>query len=269
MATVGLDGFEVIWVAGSMVLLAFPDVDARQHLLSQEVLSTWFGRLEVWEVELVRVPIVEQREVLIEAAVSEHSQELWGIDSAGRDRSGSLIVAGENECVVHNRGGVRSAGDVECASVGIRSREGSDSEQRQVSVPNGDYLSALVGCVGAAVAPVIGVAQGGARKVKFVNSLVEALGSPVQQRVIVATHCKRDRGRPAKGGGVVDVGMEVVNESLTDSDIQARQRYLQLEAEATIKLGNLIGVCTTSCEQDIIQDLTVGTDNMHQCATEK
>ncbi|KAK9026766.1 hypothetical protein V6N11_039600 [Hibiscus sabdariffa] len=48
MATAGLDGFEIMWVAGSMVLLAFPDVNLRQRLLSQDVLSTWFGHLEDW-----------------------------------------------------------------------------------------------------------------------------------------------------------------------------------------------------------------------------
>ncbi|KAK9030746.1 hypothetical protein V6N11_032159 [Hibiscus sabdariffa] len=48
MVAVGLDGFEIMWVAGSMVLLAFPDANSRQRLLSQDVLSTWFGRLEEW-----------------------------------------------------------------------------------------------------------------------------------------------------------------------------------------------------------------------------
>ncbi|KAK9046484.1 hypothetical protein V6N11_052371 [Hibiscus sabdariffa] len=48
MAAAGLYGFEIMWVAGSMVLLAFPDANSRQRLLSQDVLSTWFGRLEEW-----------------------------------------------------------------------------------------------------------------------------------------------------------------------------------------------------------------------------
>ncbi|KAK8988242.1 hypothetical protein V6N11_065838 [Hibiscus sabdariffa] len=38
MVVVGLDGFEIMCVAGSMVLLAFPDANLRQRLLSQDVL---------------------------------------------------------------------------------------------------------------------------------------------------------------------------------------------------------------------------------------
>ncbi|KAK8507678.1 hypothetical protein V6N12_067011 [Hibiscus sabdariffa] len=64
IATAGLDGFEVMWVVGSMVLLAFLDADSRQCLLSQE------------EAELVRVPAVEHREVLAKEAMSEQSQEV-------------------------------------------------------------------------------------------------------------------------------------------------------------------------------------------------
>ncbi|KAK9029902.1 hypothetical protein V6N11_031344 [Hibiscus sabdariffa] len=48
IAATGLDGFKIMWVTGSMVLLAFPDVGSRERLLSEEVLSTWFGHVEEW-----------------------------------------------------------------------------------------------------------------------------------------------------------------------------------------------------------------------------
>ncbi|KAK9042118.1 hypothetical protein V6N11_017197 [Hibiscus sabdariffa] len=56
MAAAGLDGFEIMWVVGSMVLLAFPDANARQRLLSQDVISKWFGRLEEWSVSAEYTP---------------------------------------------------------------------------------------------------------------------------------------------------------------------------------------------------------------------
>ncbi|KAL4383082.1 hypothetical protein GQ457_15G019720 [Hibiscus cannabinus] len=49
MATSGLQGFELVWVAGSMVLLSFSSVKLQDGLrASTEVWSTWFGRLEAW-----------------------------------------------------------------------------------------------------------------------------------------------------------------------------------------------------------------------------
>ncbi|KAK8519579.1 hypothetical protein V6N12_025612 [Hibiscus sabdariffa] len=49
MVDAGLDGFELMWVAGSMVLLAFLVVDARGGFLSSPaVWSDWFERLEEW-----------------------------------------------------------------------------------------------------------------------------------------------------------------------------------------------------------------------------
>ncbi|KAK8600558.1 hypothetical protein V6N12_050411 [Hibiscus sabdariffa] len=164
-----------------------------------------------------------------------------------------MVVASANVRVVCGHGGVRSEGDVDCAATRIRSREGLDSVQPQVSIAEWDSLAvqvlghscatgaksgsatrefgsiypetAVVGFVGAVVASVIGVAQGGAWKEKSMNSLVEALGSPAQQHVIVVARSRRGRGQPSKGSGMVESGVEVANNSLTDSNIQARQRF--------------------------------------------
>ncbi|KAK8508927.1 hypothetical protein V6N11_035528 [Hibiscus sabdariffa] len=48
MVVAGFDGFKIMWVVGSMVLLAFLDASSRQRVMSKEVLSTCFGRLEEW-----------------------------------------------------------------------------------------------------------------------------------------------------------------------------------------------------------------------------
>ncbi|KAK8491333.1 hypothetical protein V6N13_126180 [Hibiscus sabdariffa] len=74
--------------------------------------------------------------------------------------------------------------------------------------------------VGYGVAPVIEVAKGGDRKVKYVIFFVEALGSSAQ-RVIVTARSEHGHGRLAKGGGggVVDTGEKEVNESLTNLNI--------------------------------------------------
>ncbi|KAK8528283.1 hypothetical protein V6N12_074814 [Hibiscus sabdariffa] len=309
MAAAGLDGFEIMWVAGSMVLLAFPDANLRQRLLSQYVLSTWFGRLEEWstsaeyvsrrqvftgqcghggptsferariliettvrgridevvevaslgtmfpivvqEVELVWVSTVEQRGVVDGATLSEQSQEasmaspwknspveqvgddsphwhvnlLWKIESAQKDRGASMVVGGVSDCVVCDRGGICSDGDANFAFTGIHSREGLDIVHPSVSIVKRDSLgvkvigdcesaekygrvvgvngegaplTTVLGHAGAATAPVIGSSHGGARKVKSVNTLVEALGSPAQKRVIATARSRRGHGRPAK-----------------------------------------------------------------------
>ncbi|KAK9033432.1 hypothetical protein V6N11_018465 [Hibiscus sabdariffa] len=230
-----------------MVLLAFLDVNSRQCLLSQDVLSTWFGRLEEWsasaeyasrrawlsisglpihlwsegsfrnivglwgkylrvdaameeltsferarilietsvrgridevvevaslgtmfpivvqEAELARVPTVEQRGVVDGAALTEQSQE----SSMASPRKNSSVEQVVGDC------------------------ESAEKYGRVVGV-NGEGApsTAVLGLVGAAVTPVIGSAHGGARKVKSVNTLVEALGSPAQKRVIDAARTR-------------------------------------------------------------------------------
>ncbi|KAK8985099.1 hypothetical protein V6N11_076790 [Hibiscus sabdariffa] len=161
MSAVGLDGFEVMWVAGSMVLLSFPDVASRRSFLSQAVLSTWFGCLEEWSasveyesrrawISISGLPIhlwsegsfcniaglwgnylpVEQCEVVADAVLRDRSQEvsvvsphshssgerdgvispcwhanqLWGLDSAGKDCAASAELVGAIERVVCDRG---------------------------------------------------------------------------------------------------------------------------------------------------------------------
>ncbi|KAK9045676.1 hypothetical protein V6N11_051585 [Hibiscus sabdariffa] len=338
MVATGLDGFEIMWVAGSMVLLAFPDANSRQRLLSQDVLLTWFGRLEEWsasaeyaswrswlsisgfpihlwsegsfrniaglwgkylwvdaateehtsferarilietfvkgridavvevaslgtmfpivvqEAELVRVPAVEQRGVVVGAALSEQSQEA-SVASPRKNspveqgHRASVVVGCASDRVVCDRGGVYSEGDADFAFTRIRSREGLDIVHPSVPIAERDSLgvkvvgdcesaekygrvvgvngegapsTTILGLVGAAAAPVIGSAHGGARKVKSVNTLVEALGSPAQKRVIAAARSRRGRRRPAKVSRVEEAGGVMENESLTGSDIQAR-----------------------------------------------
>ncbi|KAK8510101.1 hypothetical protein V6N12_007978 [Hibiscus sabdariffa] len=298
MAVAGLDGFEIMWVAGSMVLLAFSDANSRQ-LASQltygrkdhsvTLLGLWGkylrvdaateestsferarilietsvrGRIDevvevaslgtmflivVQEAELVRVPVVEQRGVTDGAALSEQSQEasvasprknflveqvgddssywhanqLWEIESAQKGRGASMVVGGASDHVVCDRGGVCSEGDADFAFTRIQSREGLDIVHPSVSIAEHDYLGVRVvgdcesaekygrvvsvngegapltlglGLAGAATAPVIGSAHRGARTVKSVNTLVEALGSPAQKRVIAAARSRRGRG---------------------------------------------------------------------------
>ncbi|KAL4383709.1 hypothetical protein GQ457_15G014990 [Hibiscus cannabinus] len=179
-----------------------------------------------------------------------------------------MVVVGASNRVVCDHGGVCSEGNANFAFTGIRSREGFDIVHPSVSIDEHDSIgvkvvgdcesaekygrvigvnsegapsTTVLGLAGAAAAPVMGSAHGGARKVKSVNTLVEALGSPAQKRVIAAARSRRGRERPAKVSRVEEAGGVVANESLSNSDIQARQRYLHSEAEATLKLGNLIG----------------------------
>ncbi|KAK8491834.1 hypothetical protein V6N12_041500 [Hibiscus sabdariffa] len=274
MYVVGLDDFEIMWVTGSMVLLSFPDVQSRRSMLSKEVLSTWFGGLEEWsasmEAELVWVPTVEQREVVAGTELGDISHR------SGRDNVVSAELVGGTERVVCDRGGVLSVGFVLDANVGARSWEGMAIEQVSMSVvvwdsnvghiEGGVYefdealvlnfgenrvnspSAAILGTTGASLAPIIGIAQGGARKVKSMKALVEALGSPAQHRFIVVAYNQRGHGRPLKVNYLVEASGDVVNASLTDSNIQARQRNLQSEANATLKFGSLIDVCTKDRE---------------------
>ncbi|KAK9037669.1 hypothetical protein V6N11_022571 [Hibiscus sabdariffa] len=154
-----------------------------------------------------------------------HANQLWEIESARKGRGASMVVGGAFDRVVCDRGGVCSEVDADFAFTGIRSREGLDIVQPSVCVAERDSLgvkvvgdcesaekygclvgvnsegahsTVILGLAGAAVAPVIGSAHGGTRKVKSVNTLVEALGSPVQKRVIDAARSRRGRGQPAK-----------------------------------------------------------------------
>ncbi|KAK8572832.1 hypothetical protein V6N12_028872 [Hibiscus sabdariffa] len=45
---VDLEGMEIVWVVGSMVLLLFPNLESRQTMLGKKVLSTWCSRVEAW-----------------------------------------------------------------------------------------------------------------------------------------------------------------------------------------------------------------------------
>ncbi|KAK8578832.1 hypothetical protein V6N12_069176 [Hibiscus sabdariffa] len=107
----------------------------------------------VQEAKLVRVPAVEQCSFFDGTTLGEHSQEA------------SMTSPWVNSPVEHDRA------VADCDSL---------EESVRVIGVNGESSSSttIVGLVGATVAPVIGTAQGGARKVKSVNTLVEDLGSP-------------------------------------------------------------------------------------------
>ncbi|KAK8979250.1 hypothetical protein V6N11_000402 [Hibiscus sabdariffa] len=150
-----------------------------------------------------------------------HANQLWEIESAQKGRGASMVVGGASDHVVCDRGGVCSEGDADFAFTRIQSREGLDIVHPSVSIAEHDYLGVRVvgdcesaekygrvvsvngegapltlglGLAGAATAPVIGSAHRGARTVKSVNTLVEALGSPAQKRVIAAARSRRGRG---------------------------------------------------------------------------
>ncbi|KAK8992037.1 hypothetical protein V6N11_044929 [Hibiscus sabdariffa] len=241
-AVAGLDGFEIMWVAGSMVLLAFPDANSRQHLLSQDVLSTWFGCLEEWSAEYASrrawlsisgLPIHLWSEGSFRTIVGLWGKYLWFdvameeltsfewacilIETSVRGRIDEVvevaslgtmfpIVVQEVELVrvpaVEQRGVVDGAALTERDSLGVKvvgDCESAEKYGRIVGV-NGEGATStgVLGLAGAAAAPVTRSAHGGARKVKSVNTLVEALGSPTQKRVIAAARSRRGHGRPAK-----------------------------------------------------------------------
>ncbi|KAK9046483.1 hypothetical protein V6N11_052370 [Hibiscus sabdariffa] len=146
-----------------------------------------------------------------------HANQLWVFESARKGRGASVVLGGAPDRVVCDRGGFYSEGDADFAFTGIRSREGLDIVHPSVSIAEHDSLGVKVvgdcelaekygrvvgvngegapstevlGLVRAAAAPIIGSVHGGARKVKSVNTLVEALGSPAEKRVIAAARYK-------------------------------------------------------------------------------
>ncbi|KAK8498946.1 hypothetical protein V6N12_046887 [Hibiscus sabdariffa] len=170
-----------------------------------------------------------------------HANPLWGVDHTGRDCAVSAELVGATERVVCDHGGVCSADAVLDVTAGDRSWEGLEFVHTPVSVVlegslrgcreawsesrrECHFISAvtILGSNGAAVAPVLGSTQGGPRKVKLVNYLVEALGSPTEQCATNAARTRRGRGCPTKVRCPVDASGDVVNVSLTDSYIQAR-----------------------------------------------
>ncbi|KAK8516146.1 hypothetical protein V6N12_013553 [Hibiscus sabdariffa] len=246
MVEAGLEGFELQWVACSMVLLAFPDLEQRgrapgqiDEMVEVRAQDKVFQVL-VQEVELVHLSAVEEWEIdsgsedgdsvqhgnsVVPPASHESRQTnqgrspcwlenaLWDMDRSdmgGVVSDGAIVGAkGQVEGLLGAivtaratgpRGGVCSEGDILDAAVGDRSRESNVIEYHQgadighnsnlgfldlgkadsdLVVRLGDKVSAtkvVVGEAGAILVPVVGTVSGGVRKVKPVNSLVEALG---------------------------------------------------------------------------------------------
>ncbi|KAK8495049.1 hypothetical protein V6N12_033920 [Hibiscus sabdariffa] len=151
------------------------------------------------------------------------------------------------DCIGAGRGGVCSADDAGVAGAGDRSRIVVEAVQTPEFVDDQESLIGLLECgastlnttdllttnvcalssppailgdVGDALVSVLGSVPGGIRKVKSMNCLVEALASPEQRRTVVVARARRGRGRPAKTRVLIEAGSDVVNASLTDSDIQ-------------------------------------------------
>ncbi|KAK8600242.1 hypothetical protein V6N12_050098 [Hibiscus sabdariffa] len=149
--------------------------------------------------------------------------QLWGLNRSGKDRAESASAITGVEWSTSDRGGVRSAGVVLYAIMGARSRECVAVEQApEFTVARDSPLGYILVCDGAKE-KVSGLMLGSVRKVKSVNLLVEALGSLAQWCVVAAARSRTGRGRPTKGISLVEAGGDVVNASLTDSDIQIRQ----------------------------------------------
>ncbi|KAK9043361.1 hypothetical protein V6N11_071706 [Hibiscus sabdariffa] len=163
-------------------------------------------------------PIVGQEAKLVgDDSLYWQANQLWEIESARKGRGASMVVGGASDRVRDSLG-VKVVGDCESA----------EKYGRVVGVNGeGTPSTVVLGLVGAVAAPVIRSAHEGARKVKSINTLVEALGSLAQKCVIAAARSRRGRGRPANVSRVEEASGVVANESLTDSDIQARQHYLQ------------------------------------------
>ncbi|KAK8510411.1 hypothetical protein V6N12_011776 [Hibiscus sabdariffa] len=168
MDAAGLQGFELVWVAASMVLPSFTTADLCDSLLaSKDFWSTCFYAVVFQEAELDRDPTVEnQEEFESEMGISPTSCGTrvlvgqWGHDL-------SLdVVMGHYAARDHPDGG-----------------HGGNLNAANLLVSNGCALSspsAVVGVVGAALVPVLGSVPDGLRKVKSVKFLVEALASPEQ-----------------------------------------------------------------------------------------
>ncbi|KAK8690489.1 hypothetical protein V6N13_074022 [Hibiscus sabdariffa] len=89
------------------------------------------------------------------------------------------------------------------------------------------------------------------RNVRSVNDLVRNTGSEEQKCILAKA---RGKGRRNKAKSIVGDSEVFGNYSLSVSDFQARQAAILKEAEATARLGELIGVETVGREDEIITD---------------
>ncbi|KAK8986178.1 hypothetical protein V6N11_082453 [Hibiscus sabdariffa] len=142
MDAAGLQGFELVWVAASMVLPSFTTADLCDSLLASK--DFCFYAVVFQEAELDRDPTVENQE--------EFESEM-GISPT---------------------------------------RVTVDAVQNPELEGHQDSPVAVVGVVGAALVPVLGSVPDGLRK---------------------------GRGHPVKNQVLIEAGSDVVNASLTDSDI--------------------------------------------------
>ncbi|KAK8501490.1 hypothetical protein V6N12_010238 [Hibiscus sabdariffa] len=161
----------------------------------------------IQEAEFVRILVVEQRE--------EESESELGMTPTGAVWLRQMKQARSLDVVV-GRAGASVA--LDCIGAG----RGATLNTADLLTTNACALSSpsvILGDAGTALASILGSVLGGIRKVKSVNCLVEALASPEQRRTVFAAHAHRGHGRSAKTRVLIDAGSDVVNASLTDSDI--------------------------------------------------
>ncbi|KAK8562328.1 hypothetical protein V6N12_010412 [Hibiscus sabdariffa] len=210
MSAVGLDGFE----CGRL--------EEWSASMEYESPRTWLSISGLPEVSVAspRVNSSVERDGVVSPCW--HANQLWGTNGVGKDCAASAELVGAIERVVCDHEGVCSESDLDFATVGVRLGEGLDIVQVPVFVAERDshvfntlgnaresvekpgvvvgeyrvvsHAVTILGSVGAVVVLVIGPVHGGSRKVKSVNSLVEALGSPAQQDVIVVARSIRGCG---------------------------------------------------------------------------
>ncbi|KAK8986861.1 hypothetical protein V6N11_055182, partial [Hibiscus sabdariffa] len=168
----------------------------------------------IQEAEFVRILVVEQREEESESELGMTPTGAVWLRQMKQARSLDVVVGRAGASVALDCIGAGRGGFLECGAATLNTADLLTTNACALSSP-----SVILGDAGTALASILGSVLGGIRKVKSVNCLVEALASPEQRRTVFAAHAHRGRGRSAKTRVLIDAGSDVVNASLTDSDI--------------------------------------------------
>ncbi|KAL4339592.1 hypothetical protein GQ457_08G026730 [Hibiscus cannabinus] len=246
-------GCSVMRISGAMVLLMFVTTEERQALLDRYDLDRWFARIVAWSPE-VRLDSRSVWVLVVGLPIHFWSHEtfanlasLWGklirvegstmepqsferarflIESDKMDRIEEMVEVKTSEgLVVQVR--VQEVEVVHSHDVICPCEQESEKDD-SVDVPNG-------------------VCEGPVTRENPLFWNGEANWGMADEDVGLV-HREDSEGR----------GQEVsfANESLTDSDFVARQTALLKEAEATVQLGQLVGVETLGREEELIKDIT-------------
>ncbi|KAK8676233.1 hypothetical protein V6N13_034285 [Hibiscus sabdariffa] len=95
------------------------------------------------------------------------------------------------------------------------------------------------------------VANGYKRKVRLLTNVISSLHSPEEKRKADKALQWWGRGCPRKSAAI----SEIVDISLTNSDLLHRKEAILKEAEETVKFDKLLGAKTIGCEAVIVQDI--------------